>query len=84
MPRNELASHSFDPETLRALCAAIDDAITVLGAKIDSSNRQRVHEAIAVAVIDLAKTGQRDPVRLGRYAMDKDRQALSIVASCKP
>lgn len=84
MPRNDLASHSFDSEILRALCAAIDDAITVLGAKIDDSNRQRVHEAIAVAVIDLARTGQRDPVRLSRYAMDKGRQALSIVASCNP
>ena len=77
MPRNEPVSHSFDPETLRALCAAIDDAITVLGAKIDDSNRQRVHKAIAVAVIDLARTGQRDPVRLSRYAIPRPREHAS-------
>jgi hypothetical protein len=79
MPRNELASHAFDPEILSALCAAIDDAITVLGAQLDDSNRQRVHEAIAIAVIDLAKAGQRDPERLSRYAIDKGRQAVSSV-----
>jgi hypothetical protein len=79
MPRNEPASHSFDRETLRALCAAIDDAIAVLGSHITDNNRQSVHEAIAVAVIDLAKTGQRDAVRLSRYAIDKGRQAVSTV-----
>lgn len=79
MHRNELAALSFDPETLRALCTAIDEAITVLGAQIDDSNRQRVHEEIAVAVVDLARAGQRDPARLTRYAMDKGRHAVSSV-----
>jgi hypothetical protein len=50
----------FDPEAANALVAAVEAICKTLGVTGDAHAR----EVIAARVIDLARTGERDPVRL--------------------
>jgi hypothetical protein len=76
MPRAGLGLHSFDPQTLSLLYAVFDYTVAELDNRITDSNRQRVHEAIAKAIIDLATAGQLDPTQLKRYALAQGRSEI--------
>jgi hypothetical protein len=51
----------FDPETLRAMSAALDQACHALKLP-DTAARER--ETVAVKIVELARRGERDPERL--------------------
>lgn len=74
MPRDNIALHSFDPQTLSVLYRAFDEAIAALGSEITDRNRYRVHERVAKSIIDLARVGQLDPQQLHRYATAQGRR----------
>jgi hypothetical protein len=76
MPRSGLGLHSFDPQTLSVLYAVFDHTVAELDADITDVNRHRIHTAIAMAIIDLAKSGQLDPAQLKRYAIAQGRRAI--------
>jgi len=78
------ANHSFDPATLRTLYEAFDSVWRLVEARADRSNHGRVRDAIAVALIKLAKTGQRDPDRLEAHAMDQAVRALAMYSALEP
>jgi hypothetical protein len=50
----------FDPEDIMAMSMALDDIYKELNLRENGSAK----EVIAVRIIDLAKTGERDPMRL--------------------
>jgi hypothetical protein len=50
----------FDPEDIMAMSMALDDICKELNLRENGSAK----EVIAVRIIDLAKTGERDPMRL--------------------
>jgi hypothetical protein len=62
---------------LKVLRDAFDLAIDDLGTRVTDTNREKVHEAVAGAIMDLAKAGQTDLQQLRRYAVDKGRNVLS-------
>ncbi len=77
MPRHSyFASGTFDPEALRILRAAFDEAVLVLQARITDDNRQRVYDAIAMSIMDFAKLGERDPYRLRLHGIAGGGAAL--------
>jgi hypothetical protein len=76
-PKDAFSSHAFDPATLRILYAAFDTVWDRVAQFTDASSCDRVREAIAVALIDMASAGQRDPDRLASYALDRARAALT-------
>ena len=54
-------TQAFDPETTRTLGQAFDMACALLG---HTPQPTAVREAIAKSIIEAAKAGERDPVRL--------------------
>jgi hypothetical protein len=50
----------FDQEAITAMSMALDDVCKMLGVRDDNSAR----EIIAFRIIDLARAGERSPVRL--------------------
>jgi hypothetical protein len=52
--------NAFDPKDITAMSMALDDVCRTLSLQDDSSAR----EVMAVRIIDLAKAGVRDPIRL--------------------
>jgi hypothetical protein len=56
----------FDPEMIEAMSKAFDDACRALKLTDDDA---REREAVAVRIIELARRGERDPVRLRERAL---------------
>jgi ribosomal protein S9 len=54
-------TQAFDPKATRSLGQAFDMACALLG---HTSQPTAVREAIAKSIIEAAKAGERDPVRL--------------------
>ncbi len=59
--RKILEGASYDPETVRVLCAAYDRAKQELH---DTGQPEIVREILAQRILDLAEQGERDPARL--------------------
>jgi hypothetical protein len=56
----------FEPEVTQAMSTAFDDACRALKLT-DGAARER--EAIAVRIIELARRGERDPIRLSERVL---------------
>jgi hypothetical protein len=69
MPHDPFSS--FDPNAITMLRSVFDD--------VWKGIELNIREVIATALLDLAKAGQRDPMRLKAYAADKAREALSAL-----
>jgi hypothetical protein len=72
-----LKSHSFDPDTVAVLQASFDELWTEFHAR--SPDQTRAREELAKIVMDVAKTGQRDPDRIVIEARHQLRQLFSEV-----
>jgi hypothetical protein len=59
MPSSDVAA--FDPEAIRALAVAYDSACAVLHVANEADPRATI---IAKKIIELARHGERDPIRL--------------------
>jgi hypothetical protein len=68
MPQED--HHAFGPEDIKVLTAAFDDALRALGL---ADRAGPVAKMIAKRVIELARLGERDPVRLLEYALEIDQ-----------
>ena len=80
MTQDPFSATVFDPQTLRVLYAAFDAAWKNVERHTDASNRKRVRDAIAAAIVDLAKSGQRSAHTLEAYATDRAYAALALSA----
>ena len=69
---------AFDPEATRAMSTAFDDVCRAL--KVDDAHAR---ESIAMRIIDLARRGERDPVRL-RDRVLKETESLSFAGPTHP
>ena len=56
----------FEPEETRAMAAAFEAACVALQL---ADNAAREREAVAVRIIELARRGERDPIRLSEYVI---------------
>jgi hypothetical protein len=61
----------FDPDAIAAMYAAYEEVCAELDLK---SKNDRVTEIVALAIIEIAKSGERDPIALREAAL----QALGI------
>jgi hypothetical protein len=61
--------HAFGPEEIRTLTAAFEDALRSL--RMDRTAPEAV--AVAKRIIELARLGELDPVRLRDYAIEIGR-----------
>jgi hypothetical protein len=77
MTQDPFSATVFDPQTLRVLYAAFDAAWKNVERHTDASTCRRVRDAIAGAIVDLAKSGQRTPHTLEAYATDRAYAALA-------
>jgi hypothetical protein len=71
--RNETV---FEPEATAAMSAAFEAACDALQLP-DGAARER--EAVAVRIIELARRGERDPVRLSQSVL-RDAGAANVIA----
>jgi len=60
LPFLRTGENVFDPKDVEAMSTALEDVCRALNLNGDSSAR----EAVAVRIIDLANTGERNPTRL--------------------
>ena len=58
----------FDPETTTVLAKTVDDVCERLYMDGDA---QRLREAVAARIIDIARPGERDPVRIRSKIMQE-------------
>lgn len=56
----------FEPETTQAMSVAFDQACLALELADDAA---REREAVAVRIIELARRGERDPIRLSEHVL---------------
>ncbi len=56
----------FEPETTQAMSTAFDHACLALKLADDAA---REREAVAVRIIELARRGERDPIRLSEHVL---------------
>jgi hypothetical protein len=69
MPIQRLLEHTvFGPFDIEAMSRAYDAALTALGL-VDRSDP--VTEIVAKKIIAIAQTGERDPVRLSKLAIEQ-------------
>jgi hypothetical protein len=67
MPIVELLKRqSFDAETIAVIAAAFDDACRELGL---SDRRDPITETLAVKIIEVAQTGEREPGAISQRAI---------------
>jgi hypothetical protein len=59
--------HSFGPAEIKVLTAAFEDALRALQL---ADRADPLSNTIAKRIIDLARLGERDPVRLREYALE--------------
>ena len=59
--------HSFGPDDIKVLTAAFDDALRASGL---TNRADPIANIIAKRIIDLARLGERDPIRLREYALE--------------
>jgi len=59
--------HSFWPDDIKVLTAVFDDALRASGL---TDRSDPVANILARRIIDLARLGERDPVRLLEYALE--------------
>jgi hypothetical protein len=68
-----LANAAFDAETVVLLASAFDtawDTVTRSGSPLAAEDRAAAtREAIAKHIIDIARSGERDPRRLAEHAL---------------
>ena len=79
MPFSEL---KFDPETLRRLTRAFEMAWNYLETKPNKVyiSHDTAREDLALIMMNLAKAGERNPIRIANIAIDRMRQ-MSILTS---
>ncbi len=69
-----LAQSAFDPETIKLLVAAFEEAWTKVeqsGSKLASPARRRgAQEILAKRIIETAQRGEREPQQLAQDAVD--------------
>jgi hypothetical protein len=78
MAQDPFSAHSFDPATLRILYAAYDAAWKSVEQHTEAANREQVREVIALAILDLANVGQRNPLVLEAYGEDRAHSAFGV------
>ena len=76
MGHDPFSARSFDPETLRVLYAAFDAAWKSVEQRAAAADRTRIRDAIALAVVALAQSGQCAPSEA--YAMDQALAAAGL------
>jgi hypothetical protein len=64
-----LQNSAFDPDTVKLLATAFDEACRALGL---AERTDPLRDTVARKIIEIAQTGERDPVRL----CDKTLEAL--------
>jgi hypothetical protein len=74
------SAHSFDPETLSALYDAFDGAWKLVEGRTDAGSRDAIREGIALTIIALAKSGERDVERLMAWAVARAGSRLAAAA----
>ena len=72
----ESQPHAFDPETVRMLCEALDEAWRNVQSTPNNSHNDVAREALAKCIIDAAKEGETDRHKL----IDKALARLQIVS----
>jgi hypothetical protein len=77
--RAYLNGEGFDPETVRLMGLSFEMAL----ASLRSGCTDPLREALALKIIELAKTGERDPERLCEGAL-KDLPTVSASALPQP
>lgn len=75
-----IAVHSFDAAKLSILAGVFDEVWRTVEAKTSAQNREAVREAIAIAIMDLAKTGQIDRSCLRTTGLDQALSTLKVSA----
>ena len=73
--RHLLQVSTFEPDTITVMTAAYEEALRVLGL---ADCQDPIAEIVARKIIEVAQTGERDPVRLRRTALDR----LGIARQC--
>jgi hypothetical protein len=63
-----LQNSAFGPEDISPLVAAYENCLRILG-RTDRSDP--VTELIAKKIIEIGQTGMRDPVQIGRLALEE-------------
>ena len=66
----EREHHAFGPEEIKVLAAAFEDAMRTLRL---TDRTDPATDMVARRIIDLARLGERDPVRLRDYAVEIDQ-----------
>jgi hypothetical protein len=79
--RSHLNGQRFDPEAIRIMGLAYEMALVALQRTDGTNNPTR--EAVAQKIIDLAKTGERDPEQLCDGAL-KTTQPMALVLISDP
>ncbi len=79
MAQDKFSAHSFNPELLRQLYAAFQAAWRPIQPHTDAGTREHVRDAIAVAVVEMAKSGEGDLHQIGAYARMQAHIALQAL-----
>ena len=61
-----LEDHAFDPDAVKAMSVAFDDACRILGL---AERTDSLRDFVARKVIECAQTGERDPILLRDCAL---------------
>ena len=69
----EQQPHSFDPETVKMLCEALDEAWQHVQSVPDISHDDAAREALAKCIVDAAKEGETDRRKLVDKALARFR-----------
>lgn len=67
---------TFDPSVLAMLRKSFDDVWDQIGPRTDDESRERVKEAVADAIMTVARLGQKSPEQIFIYALSKAHNAL--------
>jgi hypothetical protein len=70
-----LQDNAFDPDTLRAMSAALEEVCN----KLQVNGDQRARETMAVRIIELVRRGERDPERLRDRVLQEADATSSVV-----
>jgi hypothetical protein len=78
MPPDRFSAHSFDPVTLGVLYRAFEAAWKAVAQQTPAADYERVRDAIALAVVALAQSGQLAPTVLEVYAKEQALAAAGL------
>lgn len=68
--RRFLGDASFDPEAVAAISAAFEEALRIL----NLDRNDPLAEIVASKIIGLARTGDRDPMRMSAFVVNSMRR----------